>query len=243
MPHSFFKEAMVQPSASHNKDAVSRLTSGYHKFKSQYFQDSRKLYEDLVKNGQSPKIMVIACSDSRVAPSIILNALPGELFVVRNVANLVPPFNEDSKPHGTSAALEFAVLSLQVTDIIVLGHSYCGGIKALLKSPEQSDSTKNSFVTHWMGIATRAREETLKLCQNQPFEQQAKFCEEQTLLLSLKNLLTFPWIHKRVSEGTLSLHAWHFDLSTGMMRQYDPALEKLAPHRASAPEFMLRAKI
>lgn len=214
---------------------MNRFLKGYQKFRAHYFSKDRKspLYKKLLREGQSPKIMVIACSDSRVDPSIILGALPGELFVVRNVANLVPPFDNNPKHHGTSAALEFAVQVLGVSHIIVLGHSHCGGIQALLKPlQDQQAPREHNFITSWMNIASAAREKVSQCCQDQPPEVQAKLCEEESLLISLNNLRTFPWIDSRVQAGLLSLHAWHFDLRTGVIEQFNQAhqqFEELCP--------------
>lgn len=204
---------------------IKRFLKGYEQFKADYFPQGEKnaLYKKLVEEGQSPKTMVIACSDSRVDPSIILGSMPGELFVVRNVANLVPPYDNDPKHHGTSAALEFAVLTLGVSHIIVLGHSHCGGIRALLASPTATNPLQpNSFISSWMNIANVAKEKVLAESKNEAPLLQEKMCEEQSLRISLNNLLTFPWIHEKVVAGTLSLHAWRFDLNTGNIACFNP---------------------
>lgn len=202
---------------------IERFLHGYQQFREKYFAKNKKnsLYKKLVREGQSPKTMVIACSDSRVDPSIILGSEPGELFVVRNVANLVPPYDNDPKHHGTSAALEFAVQTLGVNHIIVLGHSHCGGIRALLAAPIQAHTQGNSFISSWMNIANVAKAKVLAEYRDAPVAQQEKTCEEQSLRISLKNLLTFPWIHEKVTAGMLSLHAWRFDLSTGIIQHFN----------------------
>jgi carbonic anhydrase len=198
---------------------IQNFIRGYKKFRTDYFSSEKKnfLYEKLVREGQSPRTMVITCSDSRVDPSIILNVLPGELFVVRNVANLVPPFDNNPKHHGTSAALEFAVQTLNVRHIIVLAHSHCGGIRALLSA----DSTDTNFISSWMNIAHEAKKKVLTQHKNQSLEQQEKICEEESLLISLKNLRSFPWIDEKVCAGVLYLHAWRFDLSTGIIKKFN----------------------
>lgn len=201
---------------------MERLLQGYQQFRSQYFSEKKEnsLYEKLVHEGQSPKIMIIACSDSRVDPSIILGSLPGELFVVRNVANLVPPYDNDPKHHGTSAALEFAVQTLGVNHIIVLGHSHCGGIRALLATPAAAHGQQHhSFISSWMNIAHVAKAKVLAECPHASIDLQEQTCEEYSLRISLKNLLTFPWIHEKVSARVLALHAWRFDLSSGMIQK------------------------
>lgn len=208
------------PPSPDEPSALERCISGYRKFRAQYFSKDhpKALYQKLVKEGQSPKIMVIACSDARVDPSIIFHSLPGELFIVRNVANLVPPCDQHPRHHGTSAALEFAVKILKVEHIIILGHSHCGGIQSLLTmSPEES---AQSFIASWMNIVQAAKEKHLGFPPQPSLEAAALLCEERSLVISLNNLRTFPWIAERVAAGHLSLHAWHFDLKTGKIRQY-----------------------
>ncbi len=202
---------------------IKRLIHGYEQFRTNYFNNSHYLYiyQGLVKEGQQPKTMVVACSDSRVDPSIILNSAPGQLFVVRNVANLVPPCDDDRKHHGTSAALEFAVQGLKVQNIIVLGHSHCGGILSLLKDGKTAAGHSN-FISSWMSIAKEAKEKALTQACDQPLEKQAQVCEEHSLSISYKNLLTFPWIKEKVDAGLLHLHAWRFDLTEGILQCFNP---------------------
>lgn len=211
----------------HNVE-INRLIQGYEQFRNQYFNNPHNiLYEDLVKNGQNPKTMVIACSDSRVDPSIILNSSPGELFVVRNVANLVPPFDNDPKHHGTSAALEFAVQGLKVENIVILGHSHCGGIRALLSEDKKLIGPKQAdFISSWMSIAKEAKEKALAECKKQPIDHKEKICEEHSLAISMNNLLTFPWIEEKVKLGLLALHAWRFDLTNGVLQRFNPESKK-----------------
>jgi carbonic anhydrase len=168
----------------------------------------------LSRLGQQPRALVIACSDSRTDPQMIFNARPGELFVVRNVANLVPPYGPDDNPHGISAAIEFAVRSLRVGQIIVLGHAMCGGIRALLDGvpPEASD-----FVGPWVRIAEPARRRALR----KPREQRHDFCEREGVRLSLDNLVTFPWIETAVESGDLKLHGAFFDIRSGVLERLE----------------------
>jgi len=215
---------------------IERLVRGYEKFRAKYFNDPQNdLYKTLVKQGQKPKTMVVACSDSRVDPSILLNSAPGQLFIVRNVANLVPPWDPEVSHdgaktlhyHGTSAALEFAVRDLKVENLVLLGHSHCGGIRALLKTDNQSKASRaKDFITRWMNIAEAARKKVFTACKKQSLEKQARRCEEEALIVSLKNLLTFPWIAEKVDAGKLQLHAWHFDLSTGILQGFNPRSNK-----------------
>jgi carbonic anhydrase len=201
---------------------ILSLIKGYKRFKNKYFKNT-KSFENLV-NSQKPKALVIACCDSRVDPAIITDCDPGDLFVVRNIANLVPPFGSDC---NTSAALEFGVKVLEVNDIIVLGHSNCGGIHALMKKQEKKDSS--SSVSKWVDIAKPAKKSVLKQDSNSSLEEKIYHCEKKSLLISLNNLKTFPWINKRVLENKLFLHAWYFDLATGAIETYKSSSDKFIP--------------
>lgn len=203
----------------HNSVVIESLIKGYQDFHDKYFESGDStLYQDLVRRGQSPKTMIIACSDSRVDPATILNCSPGEVFVVRNVANLIPPYENDNKHHGTSAALEFAVCFLKVEHIIVFGHNHCGGIQALLNDTMEPAEDRG-FIASWMDIAREAKEKAL--VEHGSTDMQEKHCCEYSLIASLKNLDTFPWIVERVKKGRLALHAWHFDLETGEVRRFN----------------------
>ncbi len=200
---------------------IKYIIEGYKKFRQKYFDGSSSVFEDL-KNGQSPKILVIACSDSRVDPAIILNCKPGDLFVVRNVANLIPPYENDDGHHGTSAALEFAVCGLEVKHIIIFGHSSCGGINALVTNPNKMQ--EKNFISRWMELAQPAYQKTIQDFPNSSIEDQVDRCAHFALTNSLKNLYTFPWIAAKVAEGTLSLHSWYFNIDTGVIEEFQPEL-------------------
>jgi carbonic anhydrase len=200
-------------------NGINKLIAGYQQFRRKYFSEKNTLFQDLVKEGQKPEIMVLACSDSRVDPSIILNCQPGDLFVVRNVANLIPPYENDSSYHGTSAALEFAVCNLQVSHVVILGHSQCGGMQALLSDNDITE--KGGFIARWITLAKPARDHILHDHPHASFDKKVELCTKQALLNSLENLSTFPWIKQKVAEGSLQLHAWFFDLSTGIIFAYD----------------------
>ena len=190
---------------------MERLLDGYHRFRDGQWPVRRRLFEALADEGQQPRAMVVSCADSRVDPGMIFDAGPGELFVVRNIAALVPPYAPDSAHHGTSAAVEFGVRVLQVRDLLVMGHGLCGGVRALLEGtpPEASD-----FVAPWIGIAAPARRAALR-CDDGAARQ---LCGEQEVVkLSLENLLTFPWIAEPVRTGTLRLHGAHFDIRFGRL--------------------------
>jgi carbonic anhydrase len=190
---------------------MDELIAGYRRFRAETWPQQRARFEELAAAGQRPHTMVIACSDSRVDPQMIFSAGPGELFVVRNVANLVPPYLPDALFHGTSAAVEFAVQVLQVARIVVMGHALCGGIRALLDGapPEARD-----FVANWMGIAARAR--TVALRCDTP-DQRQEVAEHEAVRISLANLRSFPWVAEAAAAGRLTLHGAHFGVATGRL--------------------------
>ena len=188
------------------------LIAGYRRFRSGTWQAERTRFEALSRLGQRPRALVIACSDSRTDPQMVFNARPGELFVVRNVANIVPPYGPDDQPHGVSSAIEFAVRSLHVRDIVVLGHAMCGGIKALL---EDAPNEVLDFVGHWVRIAEPARQRAMQA----PKEQRQSICEHDAVHLSLGNLLTFPWIKDAVDAGHIALHGCFFDIRSGILER------------------------
>jgi carbonic anhydrase len=192
--------------------AIERLISGFKAFRVTHFEHRPELFDELITHGQQPEVLMIACSDSRVDPALLLSARPGELFVVRNVANLVPPYAPDGNYHGTSAALEFAVRDLKVKHIVVLGHSRCGGMEALRRSCF-GERPNREFIAPWVGIAERA-------CRCADLEtlsgpDGARLVEQEALKISLQNLLTFPWVRERVEMDDLHLHGWWFDLENG----------------------------
>lgn len=192
------------------------LLAGYRRFRAGGWPDRRAVYERLAAEGQKPRALVIGCVDSRVDPSMILDAGPGELLSVRNVANLVPPYAPDVAYHGTSAALEFAVRVLEVPSIIVLGHGMCGGVQALLQgAPEGA----RDFVAPWMSMATGAR--TRALVVDDPDERQRR-CEHEVIKTSLRNLGTFPWIAERAAAGKLTLDGAWFAIHTGVLTLLGP---------------------
>ncbi len=194
---------------------MDQLIAGYRRFRAGAWPERRDLFERLARDGQSPRAMVVACVDSRVDPAMIFDAAPGELFILRNVANLVPPFQPDAQFHAASAALEFAVRVLEVPDLIVLGHGMCGGIRALLNGPP---TAAGDFLGPWMRIAEPAKRRVLE-CR--PADPQTA-CEQETVKLSLENLLTFPWIAERVGDGRLRLHGATFDIRFGVLWRLQP---------------------
>ena len=203
---------------------IAKFIAGFRRFQEKYFSEDRELFEQL-RQGQRPKAMIIACADSRVDPALMTGAEPGDVFVVRNVANLVPPHQPGGGSTSVPAALEFAVRSLDVEHIIVLGHAQCGGINALMR-----DAGKNSeFIGKWVDIARRAREQVLADLPDKPPALQARACEQAAILLSLENLMTYPWIAERVVAGEMCLHGWYFDIAHGELLRYNPARSGFEP--------------
>jgi carbonic anhydrase len=202
------------------------LIEGFQRFRERHFAEDSVQFQNLVQFGQTPKALVVACCDSRVDPALVLDCAPGDLFVVRNVANLVPPAENQGHYHGTSAALEFGVKDLAVRHIIVLGHAQCGGIHALL---EGSVDKEESFIAEWMGIADAAREQVEREHANASSEVRHRACEQQAILVSLDNLRTFSWVRERVEQGKLALHGWYFDIERGELLGYDATTGKFEP--------------
>ncbi len=195
--------------------ATDKLIAGYQRFREKYYEENKQLLLRLAEEGQFPKIAIISCCDSRVDPTIILDCEPGDLFVIRNVANLVPPCESHDSYHGTSAALEFAVNGLNVESIIVLGHTQCGGIKALMDNPETLDS--KSFISTWMSQLEHVRDDILSDDKLTTKEQRYDVCEQHGIMQSLENLMSFPWIGSQVKEGKLKLHGWYYDLNSAKL--------------------------
>lgn len=194
------------------------LLEGFKRFKHTYFGDDKKLYESM-KEGQPAKTLMVACCDSRVDPAILTDCDPGDIFMVRNVANLVPPCEEDKHHHGTSSAIEYAVTVLKVESIIVMGHANCGGIKGLWESEDLNDS---HFIHRWVSIAQEAKEWVKVNHADDSELAQLKACEQRAILVSLQNLMGFDFVRDRVQSGSLRLHGWYFDLAAGELLCYNP---------------------
>jgi len=211
--------------------AIERLLAGFKVFKAQNYEHRPELFARLVADGQHPEVLIIACSDSRVDPAILLNAQPGELFVVRNVANLVPPYNPDRQHHGTSSAVEFAVRDLGVGHIVVLGHARCGGIQALRSyHHDPARQRDRHFIASWVSIAEPALGHACEI-PGEPTagDSESTRIEQGAIKISLGNLLDFPWIAEAVEAGRLQLHGWWFDLDHGALWSLDPVTGCFTP--------------
>ena len=209
-------------------DPIAKLTAGFKDFRDEGFQEKRATYQALVNQGQTPKVALIACSDSRVDPATVLQADPGDLFIVRNVANLVPPHEQGGQYHGTSAALEYAVQHLEVGHFIVFGHAHCGGIRSMFDEPG-TGSEVNQFMLPWMSLVRSAYLRVQGTMPNASDDEKARLCEQSAVLVSLENLMTFPFIRERVSDGRLRLHGWYIDIHSCTLHVYDPVRQRFEP--------------
>ncbi|NBH76476.1 hypothetical protein D3Z29_11515 [Rodentibacter pneumotropicus] len=204
--------ATAESSAAIASESVEKLKTGFITFKREKYEKNPALYGELAK-GQSPTYMVFACSDSRVCPSHVLDLQPGEAFVVRNVANLVPPYDK-TKFSGVGAAVEYAVLHLKVKEIVVIGHSACGGIKGVMSFPYDG-STSTDFIEDWVKIALPAKNKVLAECADTPFGDQCATCEKEAVNVSLGNLLSYPFVREGLVKKTLALKGAHYDFVKG----------------------------
>ncbi len=191
------------------------LLEGYKTFRKKYALGDQSIMQYLSDNGQKPQIMVVACCDSRVDPALILQCDPGDLFVVRNVANIVPPYEKDEAHHGTSAALEFGICSLKIKHLVLLGHSQCGGIQALL----QNHMLNNDFITNWVSLIKTPD------CTKRDADDYAKLALHQ----SYQHCMTFPWIKENVLQNKLIIHLWFFDIKKGQMFSYSDTHDEFEP--------------
>ena len=202
-----------------------QLLEGFHNFKQKYFIKEREFFESLEK-AQNPKTLVIGCCDSRVDPAILLHCKPGDPFVVRNVAALIPSVTQASAPCAVMAAVEYGVKHLNVEHIVVLGHSNCGGIHSLM---EPETVSHEEYIQSWINIAEPALERLCELTSDEGGKERSRHCEEGAVLLSLDNLLSYPWIAERVEEGSLKLHALYYDMGEGNLYRYNPEIEDFCP--------------
>jgi carbonic anhydrase len=192
------------------QDSFNKLLSGYKNFRTKYASGDNSVMQSLAYLGQKPTTMVVSCCDSRVDPALLLQCDPGDLFVTRNVANIVPPFERDEHHHGTSAALEFGICYLKVKHLVILGHSQCGGINALIDdTPLQQDD----FISKWVSILPKPEHAV----------QDEDHYAQRALINSYVNCLTFPWIKEKIDNGSLLIHLWFFNIKKAELSYYDPA--------------------
>ncbi len=204
------------------------LADRYRRFKFRNYVPNADHYEELATHGQNPDTMIISCCDSRVDPETIFNAMPGELFVLRNVANLVPPYETGGKFHGVSAAIEFAILNLRINHLIVMGHSSCGGVKAALDQ-HAAVQTDAQFISRWMSMLDEARLSVLASHQNAPQAERQAALEMAAIKTSINNLRTFPFVKEREEKGRLLLHGAYFDIKSGTLSVLNHSRDQFYP--------------
>lgn len=204
------------------------LADRFRRFKYRHFAPNQDRYEELAAHGQNPEVMVVSCCDSRVDPETVFSAMPGELFVVRNVANLVPPFETSGKYHGVSAALEFAALNLRVKHIVIMGHSSCGGVRACLEE-DAARQTEAQFIRNWMTMLDEGRQRVVQAFGSQPLAVQRRELEKEGIRTSLDNLRTFPCIKILEGKGRVALHGAYFDISSGTLSVLNQATGEYVP--------------
>ena len=207
---------------------ISQLIEGYRRFREQDWARERERWSELAE-GQSPKVMILSCADSRVDPSHIFDARPGEMFVARNIAALAPPYETTSGYHGVSAALEFAVTQLEVEEILVMGHGLCGGCAASLTGQfDDRRAGQGQFIADWVRMLDRARDKVR--ARHSELDADAFLdMEQEAVKVSLANLRTFPWIAQRERAGSLKLHGAHFSISEGRLYMLDEAKGDFRP--------------
>ncbi len=198
------------------QEISSKFLKGYQTFRQKYAAGDQSLMKKLTDLGQKPEAMVVTCCDSRVDPAVILQCDPGDLFVARNIAGIIPPCEKDGHYHGTSAALEFGIRFLQTKHLIILGHSQCAGIQTLVeKTPEK----QTDFIEDWVSVIKTDHNTGTNIDD----------CVKHSVNTSYQNCLTFPWISKRVDKGELSIHRWFFDIKSGTIFSYSSESNKYEP--------------
>jgi carbonic anhydrase len=203
--------------------ALDRLLKGFADFRLGYYREHLDLFEKLAAEGQSPKILIIGCADARVDPGILTQTKPGDIFTIRNIGAIVPPAQipPDTRQHGTSAAIEFAVRGLQVEHIVILGHALCGGIAALVDG-DKSAFADYDYLSTWTAVAQEVRDLALREMKGRPRSEIVRAVEQASVVNSVINLMGFPWIAERVAAGKLVLHAWWFNLTEGQLYAFNP---------------------
>jgi len=204
----------------------ANLISGYQTFTSQRLPTEQSRYRELSERGQSPEVMVIGCCDSRVSPEVIFDASPGELLVVRNIANLVPVYQPDGGAHGVSAALEYAVQVLKVKHIVVLGHAQCGGIRAFVDNA--APLSPGDFIGRWMSMFIKPGEK-VEIRDHESMTDFATRIEKAAVMRSLENCLTFPFVKSAIARGELQLHGAYFGVAVGSLSVLDQDAKEFVP--------------
>jgi carbonic anhydrase len=208
-------------------DRLKEFSVGHQAFKDVAFSKNKKRFKKLVDEGQNPKALFIGCSDSRVMPAMITGSKPGDLFIVRNIGNFVAPYNPDSDYHATAAAIEYAVSVLEISDIIICGHSDCGAIAALYKDIPKCDENIHTF--KWLELGSEAKKVAMLAYKNDSKEKMLRYTEKISVIYQIDNLLTYPAVKKKVDNGTLFIHAWYYDMKSGEIEYYDEESYEFKP--------------
>lgn len=198
---------------------ISEFEKGHELFKKVKFKNNEARFKKLVDEGQNPKALFIGCSDSRLMPSMITGSKPGDLFIIRNIGNFVPPFEPDSDFHATAAAIEYATSVLKISDIIVCGHSDCGAIKGLYKEPVATP--ENIHTIKWLKLGEKAKNIAQKVLPDRQKSELYEYTEQISVVFQLENLLTYPAVKRGVEERKIFLHGWHYDLKSADILYYD----------------------
>jgi carbonic anhydrase len=206
---------------------ISEFQKGHEQFRSVKFKQNEDRFKKLVSQGQNPKALFIGCSDSRVMPNMITGTGAGDLFIIRNIGNFVPPFKPDSDFHATASAIEYAVSELGINDIIVSGHSDCGAIKSLYKEHKPTD--ENIHTLKWLELGENSKNIALALLPNAPKSELLEYTEKLSVVFQLENLLTYPAVKKGVEEGRIFLHGWHYSIEDGSIEYYDDESSQFRP--------------
>jgi len=207
---------------------MEKLIGGIHRFRKEYWSENRELFERLARHGQSPDALFITCCDSRVIPTVITHSRPGDLFILKNIGNFVPPYSESSLDgSGVAAAIEYAVEFLGIRDIIVCGHSDCGAMKALYKDPDAFARTPH--VAEWLRNGKRTLEVVAGNYPDKTREERLAITAEENVLVQMENLRTYPVVRRAAGEGRLFVHAWFFEIGGGTVFRYSPEREQFEP--------------
>ncbi len=206
---------------------VDKIIEGYEEFRDKKFKKYKNRFSDLVKQGQKPKVLFISCCDSRVTPNLFTSTDPGDMFVVRNIGNMVAPYSPDNDFHSTAAAIEYAVSVLKVSDIIVCGHSHCGAIAGLYQNLE--DNEKMVHVKKWLELGSKAKDYVSLTMSGASSDEKLEATEKVSVVFQLINLLTYPEVERLVNDGKLNLRGWYYKLESGELEYYDDEIHDFKP--------------
>ncbi len=208
---------------------IGKLISGFRVFKSTTYLEQQDIIRHLSAQGQKPSTLVVSCVDLKIAPAILFATIPGELYIINNLGGLVPQYSTTGV-HGIASAIEYAVNGFEVENIIVLGHARCNSIKMMMSDEFVTNTDQLSeSMKKWLSIASKAREAVKKEMADKSIEDQQSACEHESIIISLRNLMSYPYIAKRMEENTLNIFGWHFDIETGNIMAFDPDTAMFEP--------------